>query len=495
MGGGGAYKRFTGQGNSAAVDYKSWRRWAEAKLIVEKSKGTAEEALGPLLLTLLDGEAAEAVEHLTLKALSSSGGEQLLLTTLAERFPERENADRVGDALQGIFSLSAERTETTTAYTGRARTLFQRARKEEIDLPDVAKGFLVLRGAKLGPSGRAVVLAASQRKWGFEEICQAIRTTYPGTISERGGAGAHVVDAWSLDAPDDAAPIEYDQEDAEIEALITSYDDPMEEEDTLDVLATWKQARHAASQEKLKRGLPAGRPDLARLRSRNRCYTCQAVGHFSRDCPTKGRGKGAGGHPTHKSPHSGGPSASFNSARAMATECGATTSFETMVESERLRRLGQEMQEAEDPNEEVAVVDCFVLHDSGHGVVDTACQISVIGEETLEKHLAASGDPVRWTKEAPRRFKGFTGAGVLSKGSVLLPWKMGGRVHDICVHVVPGTAGLLLSKRQLKEFGAVINMSTDMLELTKLGVSIPMSETEGEHYSVDLTGGLSQPFQ
>ena len=38
-----------------------------------------------------------------------------------------------------------------------------KAEKEGVDLPDVARGFLLLKGSKLGGDRRAVVLTASQR--------------------------------------------------------------------------------------------------------------------------------------------------------------------------------------------------------------------------------------------------------------------------------------------------------------------------------------------
>ena len=78
--------------------------------------------------------------------LGKNGGATILLEALAERYPEKENADKIGEALQGVFGLSIDKNENTVAYTGRARTAFQRARKEGIDLPDVAKGFVTLRG-------------------------------------------------------------------------------------------------------------------------------------------------------------------------------------------------------------------------------------------------------------------------------------------------------------------------------------------------------------
>jgi hypothetical protein len=175
--------------------------------------------------------------------------------------------------------------------------------------------------------------------------------------------------------------------------------------------------------------------------------------------------------------------------------------LEKVVQAERLKRLARDMdahdKENENPEDQTHF-DCFVVHDAGHGVVDTACQLSVIGEETLQEHESVCGKELEWTSDPPRRFKGFTGEGVMSKGCVMIPWVMGDQVREIKVHVVPGPAGLLLSKRQLKEFGAVIDMGTDTLMLNNLGVVLPMSETVGEHYSVDLTGGKllkPQPFQ
>ena len=45
-----------------------------------------------------------------------------------------------------------------------------------------------------------------------------------------------------------------------------------------------------------------------------------------------------------------------------------------------------------DASTEELPVECFVIHDAGFGVVDTACQLSVIGDEALEKHENVTGE-------------------------------------------------------------------------------------------------------
>ena len=175
---GGKDRRFAGTGNDAPTQYKAWKKWAKARIVVEKSKGTDVKALGPLLFTLLDGDAADALDHVDIDDLAVEGGADIVFAALDARFPEREAADRVGDALESAFGLKIEKGELTAGYCGRARTVFQRAAKEGVDLPDVAQGFLLLKGSRLGGDRRAVVLAASERSWTFDKLALALKTTY-----------------------------------------------------------------------------------------------------------------------------------------------------------------------------------------------------------------------------------------------------------------------------------------------------------------------------
>ena len=66
-----------------------------------------------------------------------------------------------------------------TADTGRCRELFEKAAREGIELPDVARGYLMLRGAHLGPERKAIVLAAAGQSYTERNVAQALRSIFP----------------------------------------------------------------------------------------------------------------------------------------------------------------------------------------------------------------------------------------------------------------------------------------------------------------------------
>ena len=103
-----------------------------------------------------------------------------------------------------------------------------------------------------------------------------------------------------IEMPDDDEPIDEVQEVLaafnEEEPQVEDSGEPIEEQDAIDVLLSWKQTRTQISREKLARGL-GGSQDLKKLEARVKCFKCQKVGHFSRNCPlrrSKGKGSGKG---------------------------------------------------------------------------------------------------------------------------------------------------------------------------------------------------------
>ena len=91
--------------------------------------------------------------------------------------------------------------ERTAAYTG--RELFEKAAREGIELPDVARGYLTLQGARLGPERKAIVLADAGQLYMERNVAQALRSTFPfnlGVTKEF----AHVMD----DCDEPSMPLE-----------------------------------------------------------------------------------------------------------------------------------------------------------------------------------------------------------------------------------------------------------------------------------------------
>ena len=68
--------------------------------------------------------------------------------------------------------------EATAQYCGRSMEIFNQAEKEGIMFPGVALGYLTLRGMRLEPKDKAVVLAASNRSYEVMDITRALKTTF-----------------------------------------------------------------------------------------------------------------------------------------------------------------------------------------------------------------------------------------------------------------------------------------------------------------------------
>lgn len=233
-------KRFSGDGQDAQKDYKRWKRWSRAFLTVQRAKGVPESAMGSLLYTLLDGAALRAFDAVSMDDLEVDGGHQIIYDTLDGRFPEEAMHDRLGEVLDGIFDLKVERGESTAAYTGKARSAFLAAETEGVKFPDVARGYLLMRFARLSSEKKAIVLAASRQSYAEADVAAALRTTFP--------EGLYTGKLASM-----AAPVEVDEtffpeeheapEDDDVlaaEGLDLDGDDPIEEQDAVDILMTWK---------------------------------------------------------------------------------------------------------------------------------------------------------------------------------------------------------------------------------------------------------------
>ena len=289
-----AIRRFNGDGQDPQKDYKLWKRWSRAYLAVQRAKGTDENVFGAMLFTMLDGTALRAFDAVNMDDLEQSGGQDLVYQVLDERFPEEAVHDRLGEVLDKIFDLKVEKGESTSGYTGKARAAFSAAEAEGVRLPSVARGYLLLRFAKLPQDKKAVVMAAARQSYeSYEEqdIAAALRTTYPEGLYS-GRSGSHVATVEPLQEESDVGDVG-DVFLAEDDEGQVGDDDPIEEQDAIDVLLTWKQTRQSINKEKLSRGLNSG--GLKKLEARVKCYKCQKVGHFSRNCPQrKGKASGKG---------------------------------------------------------------------------------------------------------------------------------------------------------------------------------------------------------
>ena len=284
-----AIRRFSGDGSEPQKDYKLWKRWSRAFLAVQRAKGTDDSVFGAMLFTMLDGTALRAFDAINMDELEQTGGQDLIYQVLDDRFPEEATHDRLGEVLDRVFDLKVDKGESTSGYTGKARAAFSAAEAEGVKLPSVARGYLLLRNAKLPQDKKSVVMAASRQSYEEQDIAAALRTTYPeGLYAGRHSSHVAEVDHQKDEDAGDIGEVLLAEEDEDLLG-----EDPIEEQDAVDVLLSWKQTRQNINKEKLSRGLSSG--GLKKLEARVRCYKCQKVGHFSRNCPNrKGKSTGKG---------------------------------------------------------------------------------------------------------------------------------------------------------------------------------------------------------
>ena len=292
----GLTKRFDGESNTASKDYERWKRWCRAYLVVQKAKGIPAEAHGSLVFALLDGTALRALDTIAMDRIEVAGGEDVIFQVLDERFPAEASHDRLGKVLDQIFDLKVDKGESTAIYTGKARAAFAAAEAEGVSMPDVAKGYLMLRFARLSPERKAVVLAAARQSYKEQDIAAALRTTYPDNLYQ----AAKQTATYRVDPEEPMEEIENPSEEDAFDTFLAeagyATDDEVEEQDAVDALLTWKQTRAGINQTKMSRGFGnAGQApgrDFKKLESRVRCFRCKQVGHFSKNCPKKGKGGG-----------------------------------------------------------------------------------------------------------------------------------------------------------------------------------------------------------
>ena len=193
----------------------------------------------------------------------------------------------------------------------------------------------------------------------------------------------------------------------EVDALITNFETlsntteescPIDEEEAVRTLVTWKESRQNLNMVKRDRNFsqssnsqtPA--PDIEQIHRRTRCFRCRRIGHFSKDCPER----------LQKKP--------VSQAKVLVTKEDLSARRKTKTLDELLLEIEQLSQEraspvSDEPDEEEET--CLLLHEPGKAIIDTGCGRCVIGALTLEAHQSVMGDRAKeivWQHDAPSWF-------------------------------------------------------------------------------------------
>ena len=224
------------------------------------------------------------------------------------------------------------------------------------------------------------------------------------------------------------------------------------------------------------------RMSLSEIKSKTRCHQCKQIGHWSRECPQKGKMLGSSASSPARSVMSGNSMSTgfFTEPPKLMSGFGQ---FLTVVDGEK--------------NGEYMLRDftglSFVFLNStiheGTALVDTAAQHGLVGYDTLVHHdrylQQHHGLQVQWSAEQGGTVRGVCGQEETTKVGYI-PIGLGGRSGVLRVQIVPGQIPILIPAYFLTQLEAVIDMKHCAIMFMKIGICLKMCRQPSGHVSINI---------
>ena len=304
--------------------YRMWKR--RAKLMLAGLPTTVgKERYGARLMEFVKGEAEALLETIDVEDLIKAEGDKLIFNALDEKYLPQPR-DLIQQALKGYFyELSVRPGETFQQFIARHESAVRKLKEQDIELPSKVRGFMFIKKLRLDSQQEAMVLTATKGEMLFKEIVQSVRAIFP----EGRGSARNTKDVFTaeIDSPTvpEAISMDNDGENEVMEVMeALAWDHQLqsdvEEEEVLEAFESYADVRKKIQERKKARGfqpVTSGRAEgqwrlagtvkgkLDLIKARTRCFRCQKVGHWKRDCPerTKKPGRSAADPQASQSTH------------------------------------------------------------------------------------------------------------------------------------------------------------------------------------------------
>ena len=476
-----------------------------------------ERKRGIKLMRALTGQALLAVEDMEIEELTTDEGLKNVLKRLREYFmPHLEIS--LPRAFEGaVYGQPKHAKESFAEFVNRMERSFEHLKKEGVDLPDGARGYIMFRQA-LNENQEQRLLTWAAGKYSREEITLGLRRldkvlkdktkvnyfeeNLTGTYD---GAGECYIQE-ELEG-------EFDDDENYIYLEEGDLDQVMEESDVMAALASYREVRQALKDQKLGRGYfpekgkgkgrgnggkakgrGKSRVHIEQLKLRTRCNKCLQIGHWERECPNP---RAAGQYGSSSTVSSGTTNKSFLVQLGKSGSTPSTFWLRQFLEERRSLQCAGKRSSAElsfssaykvrsEMNVEVEQFCGIVTHPC-EGVVDTAAEGGLIGSEPLarlQQQLRHHGLKVKWIPKKSTA-KGVGGSATV-EGVALIPLGIGGVNGILETTVVQGDVPLLLPVKLLKQLAANIDLKTLSMRLQDLDVTVKLHELPSGHVTVSI---------
>ena len=290
---------------------------------------------------------------------------------------------------------------------------------------------MLLHRALLTEEQQAVVLARAQGILKKENISVALRSCYPELVlRSRKPYSAHLVE----DEDDGLDPdVSLDDVGAEVEALISDFvpdsvdlpgDESFAEADVAEVMAvSWREKRQELNRlqksrkfavaKELKRSFKV---DIEEMKRKTKCHKCGKIGHWSRECRSKGDGKGGKSSSISRG-SSGGPASGVALVQSVHETQSVPEFIAYVFTPQTLLQRARDLVQSRVIKHDAAMdqtnvptkgeFDVLLVSSPGYGVLDSGCGRTIVGASTLqefERLWQSKGMPVLEKKSEVNQF-------------------------------------------------------------------------------------------
>eukprot|EP00435_Cladocopium_sp_Y103_P041502 s1054_g11.t1 len=464
---------------------------------------------GVKLLRALSGTARLAVDEMAFEDIATERGVYNIMAKLKDYYQPHLEVSLPRAFEAAVYGPVRQSKEGFGEYIARCDKAFARLKKEGVDLPDGAQGYIIYRQSGLSEAQEQRFLVWAEGKYDRKVVVTALRkldkvvkdkpkSHYWTGDSQSGPEEEQWEDPYELIAKEEDDNVIYLQEG--------DLDDVLEEADALAALASYQEVRRAVRDQQKGRGYYKGfgkgkglggfsdgkgkgrwkRVHQEQVKLRTRCWRCDQIGHMSKECKNE-------------------PKIRTGSA---ATVAGSTSSASTGKSGFLVMN---------DPTDEVAHKSHFWLRQfvqdrakttssavpeaykgetasfhgittmPEHGIVDTAAEGGLVGTvalERIETKLRSFGLRFKWTPKKSAA-KGVGGnANVV--GVIMLPLGIGGINGLLECTVIEGDVPLLLPVRMMRALHTVIDLEHLTFTMRIYGVTVGMTELRSGHVTVGI---------
>ena len=432
-------------GTTAFKDYQ-----IRAKLWLATTR-TKPKARGPMLLKNLSGTPFDDMKYLAKDSawmLDPDNGEKLLsLMDSKDLYGEDQREDMINTLVKITYTLRRAKGESNKAFFARWDNVVRKLQEHQVKLPEEYLGFLLTNALNLSNDELKLLLNFSQGRLKVKDVKEWLRvhetefeTKQVNKISnQKANQVLHTEAAY----PDDEEPEEDEDRAESLEVLLGALqeldgelpeepghtaDEVFDEQEAKEVLAamvkehakgvgkrTFTAVNRAKKTKALARGYGVGRDaggrfrespavkiggsykvSIEALKRRTRCGICREIGHWHRECPKAGNNGGGNNKEAHY----------LESEEALfldyieyldfkdAADSTAASSYEHIGPPPGLSDLSQSAAYTVRVHELNRVERHEPISEDQCATVDTGCQRTAIGADTLNRFLSGNAHQV-----------------------------------------------------------------------------------------------------